>query len=245
MRETGFLQVDVEYDFLRARRRQVLAALAHRLRRWRGDGNRLVPLDEVAGPASWRGERQLGRQTIRLDTIIGTAGPRRDFDRRFRPASNRVRFRWERLALAQRRGEPIPPVEVYRVGGCHFVIDGHHRISIAAASGERLIEAYVTQVLTAAPSGPDRSPVHEDRPARFRMKGPDPGDAVGVDGGEHLIHPAAGDAGAVGQAQQVVAGPAAAVHRLGIQEGAHLAHGCRQVAGFDHRSTANGMARST
>jgi hypothetical protein len=77
-----------------------------------------------------------------------------------------VRFRWERLALAQRRGEPIPPIEVYRVGGCHFVIDGHHRISIAAAAGEPLIEAYVTQVLTEVPSGPDRSPVHEDRPAR-------------------------------------------------------------------------------
>ena len=166
MRETGFLQVDVEYDFLRARRHQVLAALAHRLRRWRGDGNRLVPLDEVADPASWRGERQLGRQTIRLDTIIGAAEPRRDFDRRFRPTSDRVRFRWERLALAQRRGEPIPPIEVYRVGGCHFVIDGHHRISIAAAVGERLIEANVTQVLTAVPSGPGRSPVHEDRPAR-------------------------------------------------------------------------------
>ena len=166
MRETGFLQVDVEYDFLRARRHHVLAALAHRLRRGRGDGNRLVPLDEVADPASWRGERHLGRQTIRLDTIIGTAEPRRDFDRRFRPASDRVRFRWERLALAQRRGEPIPPIEVYRVGGCHFVIDGHHRISIAAAAGERLIEAYVTQVLTAVPSGRVRSPVHQDRRAR-------------------------------------------------------------------------------
>jgi hypothetical protein len=166
MRETGFLQVDVEYDFLRARRYQVLAALAHRLRGWRGDGNRLVPLDQVADPASWRGERQLGRQTIRLDTIIGAAEPRRDFDRRFRPTSDRVRFRWERLALAQRRGEPIPPIELYRVDGCHFVIDGHHRISIAAAAGERLIEANVTQLLTAAPSGPGRSPVHEKKPAR-------------------------------------------------------------------------------
>jgi len=32
MRETGLLQVDVEYDFLRARRRQFLATLGHRLR---------------------------------------------------------------------------------------------------------------------------------------------------------------------------------------------------------------------
>ena len=163
MRETGFLQVDVEYDFLRARRWQVLAALAHRLRRWRGDGNQLVPLDQVADPASWRGERQLGRQTIRLDTIIGTAEPRRDFDRRFRPTSDRVRFRWERLALAQRRGEPIPPIEVYRVCDRHFVIDGHHRVSIAATTGERQIEAYVTQVLAAVPCGPGRAPAHQGR----------------------------------------------------------------------------------
>jgi hypothetical protein len=67
-----------------------------------------------------------------------------------------------------------PGVGVYRVGGCHFVIDGHHRISIAPASGERLIEAYVTQVLTAAPSGPGRSPVHEDRPARAVVDLPTP-----------------------------------------------------------------------
>jgi hypothetical protein len=103
---------------------------------------------------------------IPLDTIIGTAERRRDFDRRFRPTSDRVRFRWERLALAQRRGEPIPPIEVYRVGGSHFVIDGHHRISIAAAAGEQLIEANVTEVSTAALSGPGHSPVHEDRQAR-------------------------------------------------------------------------------
>ena len=166
MRTTGLLQVDVEYDFLRARRRQFLATLGHRLRVRYRDGNRLMPLDEVVGPTGWRGERRLGRQTIRLDTIVGTAERRRDFDRRFRPTSHRVRFRWERLALAQRRGEAIPPIEVYRVGGCHFVIDGHHRISIAAAAGERLIEANVTQLLTAEPSGPDRSPVQEDRPAR-------------------------------------------------------------------------------
>ena len=164
--DTGFPRADVENDFLRARRRQVLATLAHRLRGKPGDGNRLMVLDDVVGSLGWRGQQQLGLQTIQLDTIVGTAGPRRDFDRRFRPTSARVRDRWERLALAQRRGEAIPPIEVYRVGGCHFVIDGHHRISIAAATGERLIEANVTQLLTAVPSGPDRSPVHEDRPAR-------------------------------------------------------------------------------
>src|SRR5215469_11426691 len=150
--DTGFPRADVENDFLRARRRQFLAALMHRLR-GRSDDNRLMPLDEVVGPLGWRGQRQLGLQIIRLDTIVGTVGTRRDFDRRFRPTSTRVRYRWERLALAQRRGEAIPPIEVYRVGGLHFVADGHHRVSIAAATGQRLIDAYVTEVLTAVPLG--------------------------------------------------------------------------------------------
>jgi hypothetical protein len=149
--ETGFPRADVENDFLRARRRQFLAALAHRLRGKPGAGSRLLMLDEVVAPLGWRGQQHLGLQTIELGTIVGTAGPRRDFDRRFRPTSARVRDRWQRLALAQRRGAAIPPIEVYRVGCAHFVADGHHRVSIAAATRQPQIDAYVTHVRTAAP----------------------------------------------------------------------------------------------
>jgi hypothetical protein len=78
--------------------------------------------------------------------------PLRDFDRRFRPTSARVRERWERLALAQRRGEPIPPIDVYRIGDLHFARDGHHRVSIAMATGQQTIEGYVTEVITSIPA---------------------------------------------------------------------------------------------
>jgi hypothetical protein len=151
MLDTGFPQADVENDFLRARRHQVLATLAHRLPGQPHDRDRLLRLDEVTGALGWRGERQLGLQTIPLDTIVGTAEQRHDFDRHFRPATGRVRERWEQLALAQRRGAAIPPIEVYRVGGQHFVSDGHHRVSIAAATGQRTIDADVTEILTAKP----------------------------------------------------------------------------------------------
>jgi hypothetical protein len=151
MLDTGFPRADAENDFLRARRHQFLAALAHRLRGQPHNSDRLLPLDEVVGALGMRGERQLGLQTIRLDTIVGTVDSRRDFDRRFRPTSNRVRSRWEQLALAQRRGQAIPPIEVYRVGNLHFVNDGHHRVSIAAATGQQTIDAYVTEILTAVP----------------------------------------------------------------------------------------------
>jgi hypothetical protein len=150
--ETGFPRADVENAFLRARRRQVLARLARRLHREPDDVNLILPFDEVIAALGRVGERQLGLQAIRLDTIVGTVDSRRDFDRHFRPTSSRVRERWERLALAQRRGESIPPIEVYRVGDLHFVIDGHHRVSIALATGEKTIDAYVTEILTALPA---------------------------------------------------------------------------------------------
>jgi hypothetical protein len=149
--DTGFPAADVENDFQRARRRQVLARLANRLRREPDDVNLILPFDEVVAALGLKGERRLGLQTIPLDTIVGTVDSSRDFDRRFRPTSGRVRERWERLALAQRRGEPIPPIDVYRVGDMYFVQDGHHRVSIAIATGATTIEAYVTEVLTQLP----------------------------------------------------------------------------------------------
>jgi hypothetical protein len=151
--ETGFPRADVENDFLRVRRRQVLARMVQRLRRAPDDVNVILPLDEVLAALGRRGERRLGLQTIRLDSIVGTVDSTHDFDRKFRPTSGRVRERWERLALAQRRGESIPPIDVYRVGDLYFVEDGHHRVSIAMAAGAKTIDAYVTEVQTELPPG--------------------------------------------------------------------------------------------
>jgi ParB-like nuclease domain len=150
--ETGFPRADVADEFLRARRRQALARLVQRLRRAPDDVNVILPLDEVLDALGRRGERRLGLRTIRLDRIVGTVDSSRDFDRRFRPTSARVRERWERLALAQRRGEAIPPIDVYQVGDLYFVQDGHHRVSIAIAQGATTIEAYVTEERTQVPA---------------------------------------------------------------------------------------------
>jgi hypothetical protein len=151
--DTGFPRQDVENDFLRARRRQVLASLSRRLRREPDDVNWILPLDEVLAAVGNRGEHQRGLQSIRLDAVVGTVDSQRDFDRRFRPTSSRVRERWERLALAQRRGESIPPIDVYQVGDLYFVQDGHHRVSIALATGAKTIDAYVTEIRTVVPVG--------------------------------------------------------------------------------------------
>jgi hypothetical protein len=146
--DTGFPATDAEHDFLRLRRRQVLSRLAAWLRREPDDVSEILPFDEVVAALGRRGEHRLGLRIVPLESIVGSVDRARDFDRWFRPRSGRSRERWERLARAQRRGEAIPPIDVYRVGELHFVRDGHHRVSVAHALGLRAIEAYVTEVTT-------------------------------------------------------------------------------------------------
>src|SRR5262249_58310786 len=93
-----------------------------------------------------------GRKASPVTPSGGAADWRGHLARRFRPTSSRVRERWERLALAQRRGESMPPIDVYRIGDMHFVQDGHHRVSIAMATGQTTIDAYVTEGLTPVPA---------------------------------------------------------------------------------------------
>lgn len=148
MADTGFPAADAENDFLRLRRRQVLSRLAGWLRREPDDVSEILPFDEVVAALGRTGERRLGTLVIALDSIVGSVDRTKDFDRWFRPRSQRTRERWERLARAQRRGETVPPIDVYRVGDMHFVRDGHHRVSVAHAMRLRSIEARVTEITT-------------------------------------------------------------------------------------------------
>jgi hypothetical protein len=146
--ETGFPGADARDDWNRARRRQVLFRLADRLRRAPDDVDVIVPFDEAVAALGYVGQRERGLQAIDIDTVVGTVDRTRDFNRRFLPTSNRPRQRFERLAEAVRRGEPIAPIEVYRVGVAHFVRDGHHRVAVLRAMGIPTVEAHVIEILT-------------------------------------------------------------------------------------------------
>ena len=166
-RDTGLPSADAQFDFSRARRRRALSRLSARLRRV-DDVNHILPFEEVASALGRIGERRLGLELITLDSIIGTVDRSREFDRDFRPTSPRVRERWQRINLAQRRGEAMPPIDVYRIGELHFVKDGHHRVSVARALGHRDINAYVTEVLTQV--GADRAIRLRDLPLKSHQR---------------------------------------------------------------------------
>ena len=147
-RSTGLPSVDAQHDFLRARRRAIIARLATRLRLEPGDVEGILPYEEVIEALGLVSERSLGLQVVAISAIVGTVDRERDFDRHFRPTSGRVRSRWEQIAEAMRRGEALPPVDLIKIGEIYFVRDGHHRVSVACALGHTDIDAYVTEVIT-------------------------------------------------------------------------------------------------
>ena len=162
--DTGFPSSDAKTDFSRARRRHSLARLSARLRGEPDDVDVILPFDEVVEALGRRGERKLGLQVIELDSIVGTVDRTREFDRNFRPTSRRLRGRWERIAEASRRGEAMPPIDVYRVADLHFVEDGHHRVSVARQLGLEVIEAHVTEIVTEI--GTDAAVMARDLPLK-------------------------------------------------------------------------------
>lgn len=151
-RSTGMPGVDAQHDFLRARRRATLAKLAARLRGEPDDVGVILPYEEVIAALGFESERPLGLRVVALDAIVGTVDREREFDRRFRPTSGRVRSRWEHLDAAMRRGESMPPIDLLKVGEIYFVRDGHHRVSVSRALGREDIDAFVTEVVTRVPA---------------------------------------------------------------------------------------------
>src|SRR5262245_34866147 len=49
----------------------------------------------------------------------------------------------------------MPPVDLYKIGEVYFVRDGHHRVSVARALGNDVIDARVHEVITRVGAGRD------------------------------------------------------------------------------------------
>lgn len=153
---TGFPESDAAAAFARERRRASVARVLSCLMTRRHDVSALLPFDDVVAALGRVAESDLGLQEIALDSIVGTVDRRcDDFDRAFRPRSRRLQSRWQRIAAARRRGETMPPIDVYRIGELHFVQDGHHRVSVGRAHRDPTIEARVREVKTTVFATPE------------------------------------------------------------------------------------------
>ncbi len=153
---TGVPVIDARDDFQRVRRAEILARAMRGLLPRRGGRAALPALDGVRA-LSWTG-RDL--RVIPLRAIVGTVEATTDFGAGFRPKTNRVADRWQRVALAHRRGHALPPITVIERADGYYVIDGRHRVSVARALGQTDIEAWVGHSLRrpAPTDAPDDRP---------------------------------------------------------------------------------------
>ncbi|PKO15216.1 MAG: hypothetical protein CVU39_11445 [Chloroflexi bacterium HGW-Chloroflexi-10] len=83
-----------------------------------------------------------GVQQIPIEHIKGSVGRVADFDNTFRPLKKYLLERWVAIALIWEQSG-WPAIQVYRLGEDYFVVDGHHRVSVARALGIRFIDAEV------------------------------------------------------------------------------------------------------
>ena len=144
-------------DFHRARQqaglRQVLARLS-------GRSTDLLAYDEVARRLKTSGSAERGLRDIPIDAIAGSVGRPGDFTRDFLPRRDSDESRWARVRIAAT--DPslggLPPISVYQIGDAYFVIDGHHRVSVARQLGATHIQAYVTEVRAKVPLSSSATP---------------------------------------------------------------------------------------
>jgi hypothetical protein len=165
---TGLVQQDARDDFDRARRRANLAKLAGWLCGRSSSDNCLPVLGEVttvrgvdaAGAGvlllEWQraGSGPMSETMVPIDQIVGTVEPTNCFDRHFRPTSDVVRSRFQRIVAEILSGRGMDPVELYQCDGSYYVLDGHHRIAVARALGHRSVGALVVEVRLDNPAPP-------------------------------------------------------------------------------------------
>ena len=139
------LNEQVDVDFTRARRHARLRALVARIRR-EHTPNRLLSFEDFRREHTVANNRRYrGTRLVEVNEIIGSVGRWRDFDRSFLPARASVGHKWKRIDRAFHRAEDLPPVELYEIGDAYFVVDGHHRVSVARYHDVPTVEAAVAE----------------------------------------------------------------------------------------------------
>ncbi len=122
---------------------------------------RLRSVEPMLRAAGMEGRAFGGVHEIPVDRIAGSASSdakTSDFDPGFLPLNRRMRERWTRIYQAMVEGDELPPIDVYAVDGSYYVIDGHHRVSVARNLGRPTINAHVVNVKTRAPLPPEVDP---------------------------------------------------------------------------------------
>ena len=145
----------VRSDFSRARFKAFLNRVQSVLS---GRPTKLLSYDEVKSALHIGGPVYRGVQTVRVEQIVGSLNRYHQFDRAFMPVEDCIGSRWQSVDRAFYQEISLPPVVLYKVGEVYFVVDGHHRVSVAREQGQEFIEADVRECATRVNITPDLKP---------------------------------------------------------------------------------------
>jgi hypothetical protein len=115
----------------------------------------LLSYDEIKEKLHIGGPIYQGVKTIRVDQIVGSLNRYHEFDRAFLPKDDQLARRWQNVDRAFYQEVNLPPVVLYKVGQVYFVVDGHHRVSVAREQGQTFIDAEVRECATRVNITPD------------------------------------------------------------------------------------------
>jgi len=109
---------------------------------------KLLSFDEIkkklhVGPSVHRGTK-----SVKLEQIVGSLNRYHEFDRAFRPYRSISPTRWKDVNRAFYEGVNLPAIILYKVGGAYFVVDGHHRVSVARKQKQIYIDAEIREFRT-------------------------------------------------------------------------------------------------
>lgn len=85
----------------------------------------------------------MGIHEIDVSQIKGSVSNNRNFDDEFNPRNTVSQNRWSRLYIGYLQGDPIPPIDVYKIEDTYYVEDGHHRVSVSRSIGRPYIDAHI------------------------------------------------------------------------------------------------------
>jgi hypothetical protein len=120
-----------------------------------GQPTQLLSYDDVKEKLRIGGPIYRGVKTIRVDQIIGSLNRYHEFDRAFLPTQNETSSRWQSVDRAFYQDVNLPPILLYKVGQVYFVVDGHHRVSVAREQGQEFVEAEIRECATRVNITPD------------------------------------------------------------------------------------------
>jgi hypothetical protein len=142
----------VRSDFSRARFKAFLNKVWGAIS---GHPTNLLSYDDIKERLHIGGPIYRGVQTIHIEQIVGSLNRYHQFDRAFLPIQDETSSRWQNVDRAFYEDIYLPPIVLYKVGQVFFVVDGHHRVSVARKQGQEFIEAEIRECSTRVNITPD------------------------------------------------------------------------------------------